>query len=154
MTIDKNELMNHYKVALEYFYHHDTINMQIYMAFGIVISLFLAAIGLIFSRDFPLCQECVYVVLTKVGVLALFGSMLFYFCHAFQNRAKTFAKYAKIIQTITDSSELKEEVDKGLLFKADLCETTKQNKRRLCLYKIFSVIAFISLALFLFLFLS
>ena len=150
MTIDKNELMNHYKVALEYFYHHDTINMQIYMAFGIVISLFLTAIGLIFNDDFPLRL----VVLTKAGVLTLFGLILFYFYRALRNRAKTFVEYAKRIQIITDSEEFKDEAYKDLLFREDPCEVAKKSERQLCLFKISSVIAFIALGLFLFLFLS
>jgi len=53
MGIERNHLIELYKTTLEEFRHHDTAQIQAYMGFGIIIPLFLAAIGLLFGHNSP-----------------------------------------------------------------------------------------------------
>ncbi len=150
---EKNRIIELHKIARESHNHHDTINMQIYLALGVVISLFLAGVGFIFSRDFPLRQESVfYVILTKSVILVLFGITEWYFCRAFRDRAKAFEQWDEVISKT--ANKLPEETSEGLLIGADPHETADSNKKRLLWYMVFFIVAFIALGVFLFVFIK
>ena len=103
MSIEKSHLIELYKTTLEEARHHDTINMQIFMALGIVFSLFLVAISFIFSRDFPLRQECVYWFSVRAGILVLFGAAEGFFGFVFYRYKKYFEACAKVSKEIEGS---------------------------------------------------
>ena len=126
--------------------------MQAQLALGLVISLFLAAIGFIFSPDFPLHQECPYVLLTKLGVLAIFGLTEFYFYLAFRNRAKHFETWCEVIRTTREN--LPEETQKILPTAEHPNKVAESNMQRLRMYTVFFIVAFIALGVFLFVFIN
>lgn len=168
MAIDKKELLKHYKNTEELLYRYETTNMQIYMAFGIIISLFLTAIGFIFSGDFPFHHAYIYIaykinifiVLTKLGILVIFGIILWYFYRTLKDRAETLKKYTekrhKIYGLIIkDSEESDKSVYKDILFKVeekDVTDVRNSNKKRMRDFKRYFITACILLAVFLFIF--
>ena len=85
MSIEKSHLIELYKTTLEEARHHDTINMQIFMALGIVFSLFLVAISFIFS------------------ILVLFGATEGFFGFVFYRYKKYFEACAKVSKEIEGS---------------------------------------------------
>lgn len=152
MDTNKRDLIELHKIARQAQQHADTINMQFYLALGIVISLFLAGIGFIFSPDFPLRQGCVYNVLTKLGILFLFGFTEWVFYRSFRLRAEDFQKWSKVIGKTAE--KLPNETTEGLLIEEDPNKTAEADKKRLGAYKIVFIVAFIGLGLFLFLFIQ
>jgi hypothetical protein len=67
IALDNKELIKLYKTTLEESRHHDTVNLQILAAVIVVAALFLAAIGYLFNKDFPLLQQ--YAIIVKIGVI-------------------------------------------------------------------------------------
>lgn len=63
----KENLIELYKTTLEQARHHDTINMQAFVGIGVIIPVFLTAIGFLFSTDSVLASAFV----TKVVKYAL-----------------------------------------------------------------------------------
>lgn len=153
MAMDRKELTELYKIAREAQHHADTINMQIYMALGVVMSLFLVAIGFIFSPDFPLRREYViYPFLVKVGILLAFGFTECVFYRSFRLRAQDFQKWAEVIKKTAD--KLPTETNEGLLIREDPSKTADEDKKRLRWYKLFFIVVFIALGLLLFIFIE
>lgn len=151
MAMDRKELIELYKTTLEEARHHDTINMQIFVALGVVISLFLAAIGLFFAKDFPLR----YVCCAKAGILVLFLAVEVFFYSAFYRINKKFKACDEVREKIeTELLKGTPELN-SLLIGLELSKMDDNNcyaRHRFTIYIVAGLVALITLGLLLFVF--
>jgi hypothetical protein len=102
MSNSWSELIELYKTILEELRHHDTINHQIWAASAVVFSVFVAAIGFLFSRDFHLQ----YVLGVKIGILLSFTVIEAVFGFAYWRRLKQLEACKKVRDNIEDKLKL------------------------------------------------
>jgi hypothetical protein len=149
---ERNHLIELYKTTLEELRHHDTINHQILAASGVVFSLFVAAIGFLFSRDFHLQ----YVCWVKIGILVVFLVVELFFGFAYWRRLKQLEACEKVRNNIEDKLKLE---FVGSLIGSELrkleekwkCWEWYRNWRR-TIYLVVAILAFIALGVLLFVF--
>ena len=93
----EGELIELYKISREEAYHHSSINMQIYMANGIVVSLLLVFIGLAFTDDL---RQPRWTPFVKGGILAFFTAVQLYFYWAIDRIKRIFDASDKVCTEI------------------------------------------------------
>jgi len=151
--MDDDKLLELYKTTLEEIRHHDTINMQIMAALGVVITLFVNAIGLFFSRDFPLR----HILFAKIGFLALFALILALFYFSFRRIEGYFQASQKVMDKIKEElkknkNERQKGITEDMLIKVDSQDDYSRN--RFCIYIILAISFMFLLAFFLFVFIK
>lgn len=157
LVMQKKELIELYKIALERFYHHDTILTQSYIGLAIVIPVFLAATGYLLGKNSPVPSCNIDPVKWGLLILACLLSG-FYWNNSFKIH-KAFKAYERVITRIADEI-VKQESSVEI---ADLLvdnELDKTKAREVFLQKQFSsyltvnILILIAFGLFLFLFLG
>ncbi len=167
MSDYRDQLIELYKTTLEEARHHDTINMQMFMALSVVISLLLVAVSLLFGKDSPVPPE--YFTLVKVGILVLFGAGegLFYqaFCRMHRHFwvcGKVSEKIGEKLKKLANDQNTKGAFNlNGLLVHEELRKSGEGEKicneewkwyrrPRLIVYGVAAIIAFVALGLLLF----
>ena len=119
MAIDREKLIELYKITLEELRHQETIYVHAFIGLGILIPVFLTGVSFLFGGESPLRQEYVCWVKWIVFLLALgLGAFFLVVILRINGRFKVCREVAKRIETIlipvVDSKEV-QEVDKVLI---------------------------------------
>lgn len=144
------DLIELYKVTSEESRHWNGINMQMWMALGVITSLLLLVVSFVFTKDFQLREPWYFVLILKIGLEVLFAAILTGFWFIFWRINGVFKVCENIEEHLQHYKDLK------LLVTASL----RPNKpgwystHRLWVYAAVAIVAAVCFGFFLFVFIE
>ena len=153
--LTRAELIELYKVTSEENRHWNGINMQMWMALGVVTSLLLLVVSFIFTEDFQLREPCLFVTLLKTGLVCLFAAVLTVFWFIFRRIDRVFKKCDKVCKNIEKRLQRSEDFC-GLLFTVAFRpdKVPCYANHRLSVYAAVAIVAIVCFGFFLFFFIE
>ena len=152
--LTRAELIELYKVTSEENRHWNGINMQMWMALGVVTSLLLLTVSFIFTKDFQLREPCVFVTLLKTGLVFLFAAILTGFWFVFRRINRVFEVCDTVCKNI--EGHLQHYRDLNLLVSASLRPSTPgwYSTHRLWVYAAVAFLAVVCFGVFIIVFIE